>query len=455
MSKKDKNNHKAAGNGGAETTVRNPSVCSCGGQALMEGILMIGPKGECQVVRDPEGKLVIKEQAAMPLKDQNKFFRLPLVRGVVSLIDSLRRGMGALFDSAEVAMTEAEKEEEEANKSKFEKWLDRKMGDKAMGFFMGISIVLAVILSVGLFMVLPLVVSNLVVPKTAPDIVKNLVEGFVRLLIFFGYMAAIAAMKDIRRVYMYHGAEHKTITCFEKGYELTVDNVRKCSRFHPRCGTAFLFVVVAISILITSIVPRFTDVQIANAMLRFLANLGVRLVLLPFIMGISYEFNRFCGRHENVVTRILRAPGLFMQRFTTREPDDSMMEVAIVALGKALAYEGIEVDYSRYLTDDDEADADEAAADNADAEKAAGDNSCDECAAYDDVDAATNEIIEEAGDAADASKALTASASAAAAAAAQEAESAAGNAATAAADAAADIAAGVASQSGVASPEAN
>ena len=334
--------------------VRGPSVCSCGGQALMEGILMIGPKGECQVVRDPEGKLVIKEKAGEPLSKKNKFFKLPLVRGVVSLIDSLRRGMGALFDSAEVAMTEAEKEAEEEKKSKFDRWLENKMGDKAMGFFMGISVVLAVFLSIGLFMVLPLLVSNLVLPKTVPDIVKNLVEGLVRLLIFFGYMAGIAAMKDIRRVYMYHGAEHKTITCFEKGYELTVENVRPCTRFHPRCGTAFLFVVVAISILVTSIVPRFTDAQISNVVLKFLANLGVRLLLLPFIMGISYEFNRFCSKHENVVTKILRAPGLFMQRFTTREPDDSMIEVAIVALGKALAFEGIEVDYSRYLTEDDE-----------------------------------------------------------------------------------------------------
>ena len=338
-------------------SVRDPSVCSCGGQALMEGILMIGPKGECQVVRDPQGKLVIKEKAGEPLSKKNKFFKLPFVRGVVSLIDSLRRGMGALFDSAEVAMTEEEKEAEEENKSKFDRWVENKLGDKAMGFFMAISVVLAVALSIGLFMVLPLLVSNLILPKNVPDIVKNLVEGLVRLLIFFGYMAGIAAMKDIRRVYMYHGAEHKTITCFEKGYELTVENVRPCTRFHPRCGTAFLFVVVAISILVTSIVPRFTDAQIANNVLKFLANLGVRLLLLPLIMGISYEFNRFCSKHENALTKILRAPGLFMQRFTTREPDDSMIEVAIVALGKALAFEGIEVDYSRYLTDEKEEEA--------------------------------------------------------------------------------------------------
>ncbi len=358
MSKKNKDKNRETAE---EKSVRAPSVCSCGGQALMEGILMIGPKGECQVIRDPEGKLVIKEQATEPLSKRNKFFKLPFVRGVVSLVDSLRRGMKALFDSAEIAMTEAEKEEEEAKKSKFEKWLDEKLGDKAMNFFMAISVILAVALAIGLFMVLPLVISDLILPKNVPYIVKNLVEGLIRLIIFLGYMAGIAAMKDIRRVYMYHGAEHKTITCYEKGYELTVENVSKCTRFHPRCGTAFLFVVVAISILILSVVPRFTGEIIANGFLRSLANIGVRLLILPFIMGISYEFNRFCSKHENAVTRVLRAPGLLMQRFTTKEPDESMMAVAIVALGKALAYEGIEVDYSQYLTDEPEGSAEEEA----------------------------------------------------------------------------------------------
>jgi len=333
----------------APCTVRDPSVCSCGGQALMEGILMIGPKGECQVVRDPSGELVIQEHPADPLNKKNKFFKLPFVRGVVGVIDSLRRGMKALFSSAEIAMTEEEKEEEEANKSRFEKWLDKKLGENAMGVFMTISIILAAGLSIFLFMLLPLWISGLVVPDSAPDIVKNLVEGLVRVVIFLGYMIGIAAMKDIRRVYMYHGAEHKTITCFEKGYELTVENVRPCTRFHPRCGTAFLFVVVAISILVTSIVPRFGAEEISVPILRFLANFGVRLVLLPFIMGIAYEFNRLCSKHENWLTRILRAPGLFMQRFTTKEPDDSMIEVAIVALGKALEYTGIHVEYQQFI----------------------------------------------------------------------------------------------------------
>ena len=185
-------------------------------------------------------------------------------------------------------------------------------------------------------------------PENTADIYKNLLEGVVRMVIFFGYMISITVMKDIRRVYMYHGAEHKTISCYEQGLPLTVENVRRCSKHHPRCGTAFLFVVVFISILITSVVPRFGEAEIANTMLRFLANLGVRFVLLPFVAGIAYEFNRLVGKYDNWFTRILRAPGMGMQRFTTKEPDDSMIEVAIVALGKALSFEGVEVDVSAY-----------------------------------------------------------------------------------------------------------
>ena len=331
-----------------QTCCGEQKVCAVGGQALMEGIMMLGPHGMCQVVRDPQGKMVIKTSPVEMLTRKYKILGLPLIRGVVSLVDSLRRGMKALFDSAEIAMTEEEKAAEEANKSKFDKWIDEKLGDKAMDFFMGISLVLALFMSVGLFFFLPLLVSGLVLPEGTQDIWKNLVEGLTRMVIFFGYMIAITVMKDIRRVYMYHGAEHKTISCFEKGLPLTVENVRTCSKHHPRCGTAFMFVVVFISILVTSIVPRFGEAEIANSLLRFLANLGIRFLLLPFIAGIAYEFNRFVGKHDNVFTRILRAPGMGMQHFTTIEPDDSMIEVAIVALGKALAFEGIEVDVSAY-----------------------------------------------------------------------------------------------------------
>lgn len=323
-------------------------ICSVGGQALMEGIMMLGPHGMCQVVRDPQGKMVIETKSVELLTRKYKILGLPIVRGVVSLIDSLKRGMKALFDSAEIAMTEEEKAQEAAQQSKFEKWIDRKLGDKAMDFFMGVSLVLAICLSVGLFVFLPLLISGLILPESTAEIYKNLVEGLVRMVIFFGYMVGITVMKDIRRVYMYHGAEHKTISCYEKGLPLTVDNVRGCSKHHPRCGTAFLFVVVFISILVNSVVPRFESAEIANSFLRLLANLGIRFLLLPIVAGIAYEFNRFVGKYDNWFTRILRAPGMFMQRFTTKEPDDSMIEVAIVALGKALSFEGVEVDVSAY-----------------------------------------------------------------------------------------------------------
>lgn len=332
-----------------EKMCRAPSVCSAGGQALMEGILMRSPHGMSQVVRDPDGYMVIESKPVEMLSKKHKIFGWPLIRGCVSLYDSLSLGMKALFDSAEIAATEEEKAQEEEKKSKFDKWIEKKLGEEgAFNVLMGISLVLAICLSLGLFFFLPLLISGWILPADSPDIVKNLVEGLVRIVIFFGYMIVIALMKDIRRVYMYHGAEHKTIWCFEKGWELNVENVRKCSKHHPRCGTAFLFVVVVVSILVTSVVPRFSTAQISSKFLVFLANFGVRLLLLPFIAGISYEFNRAVGKHENLFTRILRAPGMAMQRFTTKEPDDSMIEVAIVALGHSLAYEGIEVEYQQF-----------------------------------------------------------------------------------------------------------
>lgn len=302
-------------------------ICSVGGQALMEGIMMLGPHGMAQVVRNPEGELVIKTEEVTPWTRRNKFLGLPLVRGGVTLVDSMRRGMKALFDSAEIAVSE---DDPDYQPSKFDAWVEKKLGDKAMGVLMTISMIVAVAFSIGLFFLLPNLVSSFCIPKAAPKIVYNLCEGLIRMAIFMGYMILIAKMKDIRRVYMYHGAEHKTIHCFEHEDELTVENVRKYSKHHPRCGTAFLFVVMIISILIYSVVPRFSVIWI---------NIGIRLLLLPVIAGISYEFNRFAGKHNNRLTRILRAPGMAMQRFTTKEPDDSMIEVAITALQEALKFE--------------------------------------------------------------------------------------------------------------------
>lgn len=301
-------------------------ICSVGGQALMEGIMMLGPHGMAQVVREPSGELNIKTEKITPLVRKNKFFGLPLVRGCVTLVDSMRRGMKALFDSAEISVSE---DDPDYQPSKFDKWVEDKLGDKAMGVLMTISMIIAVVFSVGLFFVLPTFISSFI-PASVPRILFNLCEGLVRLTIFMGYMIIIAKMKEIRRVYMYHGAEHKTIHCFEHEDELTVENVRKYSKHHPRCGTAFMFVVMIISILIYSVLPRFDSIWI---------RVGCRILLLPVIAGVSYEFNRFAGKHVNWFTKILRAPGMAMQRFTTIEPEDDMIEVAIVALNKALEYE--------------------------------------------------------------------------------------------------------------------
>ena len=195
---------------------------------------------------------------------------------------------------------------------------------------MGGTVAVSVILAVAIFMVLPYYISLFFQRFTSSYLLIALLEGILRLVIFIGYVAGISLMPDIKRVYMYHGAEHKTIHCFEHEEELTVENVRKYSKHHPRCGTAFLFVVMIISILIYSVIPRFSIIWF---------NIGIRILLLPVIAGISYEFNRFAGKHNNRLTKILRAPGMAMQHFTTKEPDDDMIEVAIVALKEALKFE--------------------------------------------------------------------------------------------------------------------
>ncbi len=302
-------------------------VCSVGGEALMEGIMMRGPHGYCQVVRNPAGEMVIETKRVSCVADENKFLGLPLVRGTVRLLDSMIVGMKALFHSAEISATE---DDPAYQPSKFDLFIERKLGDKAMNVIMGISLVLALLLSVSLFFLLPNFLADLIVPKSYSVVFYNLTEGVVRLAIFLGYMIAISKMKDIRRVFMYHGAEHKTIHCYEHQDELTVENVRKYSKHHPRCGTAFLFVVMIISILVFSLVHRFSNIFL---------NLGVRLLLLPVVAGIAYEFNRFAGKNQSRITEILRAPGLAVQHFTTVEPEDDMIEVAIVALKEALALE--------------------------------------------------------------------------------------------------------------------
>ncbi len=287
-----------------------------GGQALIEGILMRGPKQSSIVVRKPDGELVNKVEPVGSLSHP-AWCRWPFIRGVVNFWDSMKYGVNALTYSAEFFV-----EEEEAEKGKVETWLVNKFGQKAVDqASISIALVLGVLMPVVLFILLPTLVAGLF-GDGLHSVLRNLIEGGIRILVFLAFLWLTSKEKDVARTYMYHGAEHKTIACYEAGEELTVENARKHSRFHPRCGTSFLFVVMIISILFYSL---FTW---TNPLVR----VCIRLLFLPVIVAISYEFNRFVGRHDNWLTNALRAPGLLMQRFTTQEPEDGMLEVAIMAL---------------------------------------------------------------------------------------------------------------------------
>ena len=294
-----------------------------GGQALIEGILMRGPEKQAIVVRGPEG-LVIREEQLKLIRDRYPILGLPLIRGSVTFLDSMFKGVKALMFSADFYPEEAGVEEP----SPFEQWLDRKLGNEKMEkLVIAFSVVVAVAFSVGLFMLLPTFLASFVERWTDSVLLRNLVDALLRIGLFMGYLILVSRMKDIRRVFSYHGAEHKTIFCYEKGLELTVENVRPQPKHHPRCGTSFLFVVMIVGILFTALFAWGE-----NPLVR----MALRLALLPAIVAVSYEINRFAGRHDNTLTRVLRAPGLFMQRFTTFEPDDSMLEVAITAMNRVI-----------------------------------------------------------------------------------------------------------------------
>ena len=320
----NKNNCGAENNGCAFRT-------TIGGQALIEGIMMRGPQKQAIVVRNQEGGLEIREDELKLIKDKHPALGLPFIRGVFTFIGSLVNGMKALMWSAEFYP------EEEGEPTKFEKWIERKFGSEAlMKWILAVAVILGIGLSLLLFIVLPTLATSgmLYFFPDAPMWLRNLLEGVVKLIIFFLYLYFCSKMKDIHRTFQYHGAEHKTIFCYERGLELTVENARAMPRHHPRCGTSFLFVVIAIAILASCVVfelPGIREVA-TNALVRIL----LHLVMLPFIVSITYELNRFIGRHDNPVTRFLSAPGLWMQNFTTFEPDDSMLEVAIEALVRVL-----------------------------------------------------------------------------------------------------------------------
>ena len=322
-------------------STKNPPVkekfkTMIGGQALIEGIMMRGPEKDAIVVRTSKGL----ETEVHPRKRSSRksIKSWPFVRGIFNFFDSQAVGIKALMRSADLAPEEMQEEP-----SRFDKWLEKVLGNETFQkVIVGIAMVLGVGLSVLLFFLPPMVISGFLDGAIKSNLMLNLVEGIIRMVIFVAYMALISRMGEMKRVFGYHGAEHKTIRCYEAGLPLTVENVRAQTRLHPRCGTSFLLVVMVISILIFSIAssvllslcPQLTEMR-GSALYRAIM-IVFKLLLLPLVVGITYEINRWAGRHDNWFTKILTAPGMWMQYFTTQEPDDSMIEVGIAAVQAVL-----------------------------------------------------------------------------------------------------------------------
>ncbi|MDY4976300.1 MAG: DUF1385 domain-containing protein [Clostridia bacterium] len=300
---------------------------SIGGQAVIEGVMMRGPREMAIAVRKPDGEIEVDKKPVNVLAMRYKIFKLPIIRGVISFFESMVTGVRSLMYSAEFF------DIEEEQPSKFDQFLERKLGDKLKNVVIYSSVAFAVIFSVLLFFMLPAYVTGLLRRVIDNHTLIIALEGLVRILIFLAYLILVSRMEDIQRVFMYHGAEHKSIHCYEHGQELTVENVKQHTRLHPRCGTSFLLIVMIISIFV------FLFIRSDNTILR----LVYRLLLLPVVAGISYEIIKFAGRHDNKFTRAISKPGMLLQYMTTREPDDSQLEVAIASL-KAVIPENPEED---------------------------------------------------------------------------------------------------------------
>ena len=310
-----------------------------GGQALIEGIMMRGPKKDAIVIRGTKGVTVeVSDRKIFP---EGSYKTWPFFRGIFNFFDAQVTGVKALLRSADLAPEEYQEEP-----SKLDLWLEKKLGnEKFQKAIIGIAVAMGLGLSVFLFFLLPMVIGGFFDKWLTSNVAVNLVEGIIRMIIFMAYMFLVSRMGEMKRVFAYHGAEHKTICCYEAGLPLTVENVRKQSRFHPRCGTSFLLVVMVISILVFSVASSGL-LALVPALEAIRGSFGYRLImiafkllLLPVVVGITYEINRLCGRHDNGFTRALSAPGMWMQNFTTNEPDDSMIEVAIQAVEAVLPEE--------------------------------------------------------------------------------------------------------------------
>lgn len=298
--------------------------CNVGGQAVIEGVMMRGSKGMATAIRLSDGTIEVKKENYTALSKKNKFFSLPIIRGFVSLIESLIIGMKSLEFSASFF------EEEDKEPSKFDKWFDKTFKDKGSNIIMGISLVISLALAVLLFFILPTFLTSVIKSNVTDNvIILNIFEGILRVAIFISYMYLVGKMEDIKRVYQYHGAEHKAIFCYENSEELTPENASRFTRFHPRCGTNFLFLVMVISIVIFS----FTGWQSISQ--RIIS----RVLLLPIVSGVTYEVIKWLGNNNGKISKLVASPGIYLQRLTTREPELDMLEVAIKALKTA---EGLE-----------------------------------------------------------------------------------------------------------------
>lgn len=316
---------------------KTKKITSIGGSALIEGIMMRGPKKTTVAVRMGKDDIYTEDITFEGLTQKYKFFRLPFIRGIGGLVDSMRLSYKSLMLSADKALEAGEIEEEEP--SKFEKWLEDKFGDKLVKVMMVFASVIGVAFAVGLFFFVPSFLYDLICKVTSvaeSRLFKSVFEGVLKIVLFLLYIVLCSRMQEMKRVFQYHGAEHKTIFCYENEEELTVENVKKFRRFHPRCGTSFLVIMLILGIVLGLFVP------VAPFGIGWLRPV-IKILLLPLTCGIGYELIKICGKHDNTFTRIIAAPGMWAQRITTKEPDDDMIEVAITAIKDVIPDDGSDI----------------------------------------------------------------------------------------------------------------
>lgn len=312
----------------------NKPKISVGGQALMEGVMMNGPEGVAMALRLPDGKIETQLKHQKLLKDKYKIARVPFIRGPINFVEQMIWGYKCLMESAEKTAA-IEEDGNPEDMSKLDRWLSDHFGPTMMTVIGVISAVIAFAIGFLLFMYLPSLIADLILGKGENTSWKPAIEGIMRIIIFIAYMYLCSLMKDIKRLFMYHGAEHKSIFCYENGLELTVENVKKQSRFHPRCGTSFIFLTLVLSILVSTIIVLIFPGVRKYKIIWML----VKILLLPIIMSFGYELIRYAGRHDNAFSRISSAPGQWMQRITTKEPTDDIIEVGIASIKVALGLE--------------------------------------------------------------------------------------------------------------------